>query len=284
MIVIADSGSTKCDWVLMTQTEDMQTKTQGFNPMFHSEDFMVEKLLNNPVLLEHATDVKQVFYYGAGCHGETLNAIIKRALERVFPGAQLNVDHDIKAAVLATCQDQPGISCILGTGSNSAYFDGEGIHQKVSGLGYILGDEGSGAYFGKQLLSNYLYGLLPKPLEEALFNDGHTKSSIIENVYMKPHANVYLASFMRFVSKNQEVPAIRKIIFKGLAAFMERHVCSYPVHKSVPVHFVGSVAHYNQELLNEVCHKFNVRLGSIVQKPITALKKLHSPVNQASIK
>ncbi|MCB0737001.1 MAG: N-acetylglucosamine kinase, partial [Bacteroidetes bacterium] len=206
MIVIADSGSTKCDWIITNGQEEIRTKTQGFNPMFHSSQLIEDKLRDNKDLSGLANRVEAVYYYGAGCQNGELNKTVQTALSNVFKNAHVHVDHDIRAAIMATCQGKPGISCILGTGSNSAYFDGKDIHNRVSGLGYILGDEGSGSYFGKKLLSAFLYGQLPETINQELRAQGLSKETIINKVYMQPNANVYLASFMKFVSNHKDLP------------------------------------------------------------------------------
>lgn len=275
MIVVADSGSTKCDWYLLTDSGDVFTKTQGFNPMFHSSDLVEKTLLANEEITTYSQSVSSVYYYGAGCQNEVLCETIASALRAVFPNAAIHVDHDLTAAVHATCQGEPGISCILGTGSNSAYFDGEKVHSRVSGLGYILGDEGSGSYFGKKLISAYLYGHLPERLSKKLEDKGLTKTIILENVYMKPNANVYLASYMKFVSQHQDDPYMNRMIYAGLADFIDLHIWNYPEYKQVPVHFVGSVAYYNKDILAKACENHRLQLGSIVQKPIIPLIEFH---------
>lgn len=281
MIVVADSGSTKCDWYLLADTGDISAKTQGFNPMFHNSQFVEQKLRENEHLASNSQHVTSVFYYGAGCQNEELCETIASALRGVFPNANIHVDHDLTAAVHATCQGKPGISCILGTGSNSAYFDGEKVHSRVSGLGYILGDEGSGSYFGKKLISAYLYGHLPERLSQKLESLGLTKTSILESVYMKPNANVYLASHMKFVSQHQDDPYINRMIYAGLADFIDLHIWNYPEHKNVPVHFVGSVAYYNKDILAKACENHRLQLGRIVQKPIVPLIQFHRESKEA---
>ncbi|MFM9943598.1 MAG: hypothetical protein ACKVQB_00050, partial [Bacteroidia bacterium] len=190
MLLVADSGSTKCDWILVKSTgERLETSTMGFNPFFHNSVFIESELKKNELFVKYAGEVADLYFFGAGASSQNRNSIIENGLKKVFTNAKnIIVDHDIKAAVIATAGDQPGIVCILGTGSNSCYFDGETVSEKIPALGYILGDEGSGAYFGKILLTKYLYKKLPMELETALEKDcGVSKESIFEAIYNKPN-------------------------------------------------------------------------------------------------
>lgn len=283
MILIADSGSTKCDWALYDGSGFTTHSTQGFNPMFHTEQMVIDGLTNNLELASKAQLVDHIYYYGSGCQTPELNSVIENALRKVFPGAQVEVDHDLTAAIKATAGDEPGISCILGTGSNLAYFDGETIHTKTSGLGYILGDEGSGTYFGKKLVADFLYDQLPPELHkeiETKFN--LSKDVAIQNVYMRPNANVYLASFMKVVSNYSDLEYVQNMVYEGLLRFIDVHVRRFDQCQAVPVHFVGSIAYYFQGLLAQACEKRGIELGKVVKKPIDSLVAYHENlINQA---
>ena len=198
MILIAESGSTKTDWVLIDESNEKQYfKTIGFNPFFHSTDLIVSTVQKNKELIAYSDQISKVFFYGAGCSSSDMNQIVLKAMNRLFPNADSNVDHDLLACALATYEDEPSISCILGTGSNSCFFDGENVREEVPAIAYVLGDEGSGAYYGKKLLRDYLYNKLPTDIKYGLENELKiTKAAIFERVYMRPHANVYLASFI----------------------------------------------------------------------------------------
>ncbi len=276
MILIADSGSTKSDWVLLNGALKSNFETIGLNPFFHSEQDVVRVLEENTDLYALRDKISQVYFYGAGCSSEALNGIISSGLESVFSKASINVDHDLNACAYATYQGEPAISCIIGTGSNSCYYDGKEVSETIPALGYILGDEGSGSYFGKKLLASYLYNHLPQRIHDALQNEIKlTKDEIITNVYMRPNANVYLASFMKFIVQHHLDPFIQEMIFEGFKHFNGVHVCCYPNFKEVKVHYVGSIAYLFSEQLIKACDVYSIQLGTIIQKPIDGLIAYH---------
>ncbi|MDA0686818.1 MAG: hypothetical protein O3C22_08320 [Bacteroidetes bacterium] len=277
MILVADSGSTKCDWVFTDGTETRLTyHTMGFNPFFHSTDLIESEIRKNEELAATAPAVEHVFFYGAGASHESRNEIVAEALRRVFTNAQVVVDHDLTGAVCATCGDDPGIACILGTGSNSCYFDGKDVYEEVPALGYVLGDEAGGTFYGKELLRMYLYHELPDKVHAALEKEFNlTKEGIFEAVYNKPNPNVYLASFMRFLSDQREEKWVRDFIYNGFSKFINIHIWKYENHKEVPVHFVGSVAFYFSDLLREACKIHRLQIGVITREPVFNLVDYH---------
>lgn len=257
----------------------------GFNPFFHNEELIGNELRKNELFREFSEKVLHIRFYGAGASSTERNNIIEKGLQSVFINAtEIVVDHDVKAAVIATAEDNAGIVCILGTGSNSCYYDGKTVHEIIPALGYILGDEGSGAYFGKKLLSKYLYKKLPLELAASLEKEyGVTKESILDSIYKKPNANVYLASFMKFAHANQSHPFFKELIYKGLSEFINIHVWCFENFREVPVHFVGSIAYYFRDVLEEVAKNYRFTIGRIIKKPVTYLadyycKKLNYPL------
>ena len=281
MILVADSGSTKCDWILIDdQNIHHKTHSMGFNPFFHDGDLVFKKLMENDLFQTFRNKIDAVYFYGAGCSSKERNIIIEGGLRRVFEHASfILVDHDLKGAALATSKGDKGITCIIGTGSNSCYFDGEEVHEEVPALGYVLGDEASGAYFGKILLSDWLYHRMPDDLANAFETEYNlTKEGIFEATYILPDANVYLASFMHFFSKNAEHPYLKDILFKGLDRFVEIHVLCFDNYREVPVHFVGSVAYYFKDILEEVAKKHSFTVGKIEKRPVEPLADYH--INQ----
>jgi len=286
MILIVDSGSTKSDWVLLRNANERQLyKTMGFNPYFHSETIIANAIKQNHELAGVSDQITQVFYYGAGCSSEEMNSVVRRALKKVFQKAEILVDHDLLACAYATYTDEPAISCILGTGSNSCHFDGKNLTETVPALAYILGDEGSGSYFGKKLLSSFLYHRLPEVIAQDLRDRFELdKDSIMDNVYMKPDANVYLASFMRFIAEHKEDPYIDNMITEGLKDFIDVHVCSYPDHKEVPVHFIGSIGYFFEAQLRKAAEHYGIKLGTITRKPIDGLVDYHLNNEAISLK
>jgi N-acetylglucosamine kinase-like BadF-type ATPase len=222
MILIADSGSTKCDWICLDSEYNpaFKTITMGFNPYFHSQATISTAIKQNPELHAQSENVTHIYYYGAGCSSPTLNKIVSQALKVSFPNAKTVVDHDLLGAAYAAYTGTPNITCILGTGSNSCFFDGEHISERVPALGFILGDEGSGSYFGKKLIAGFMYGQLPDEANAA-FKETYDldMSEIVSNVYTKPHANVYLASFVRFISNYKTHPYFQNMLHNGMKEF-----------------------------------------------------------------
>jgi N-acetylglucosamine kinase-like BadF-type ATPase len=279
MIVIADSGSTKCDWRIL-RIEDASLveafSTMGFNPYHHHESVISNTMQQQYQLIQHAAEIKYVFFYSAGCGPKKYRIPVERALQSVFKHAKIYVDHDLTAAAFATYEDDLSITCILGTGSNSCSFDGDIVREQVPALDYILGDEGSGAYFGKYLLSRYLYEMIPQHLSKKLYSKYMlTKEEIFKNVYSQTHANVYLASFMPFIIEHKTDTWIQEMISKGIDEFLEIHVCGFPEYKEVKTHFVGSIAHYFCDIITELSEKKGVQMGKIMKYPIEGLVDYH---------
>ena len=276
MHLIVDSGSTKSDWVLLKDMGNEAFYTMGLNPYFHDEDTVCEAIEENEDLFAYRDDVTHLYFYGAGCSSPELNQIIHGGLSRVFTNAHIVVDHDLRACAYATYEDEPSISCIIGTGSNSCFFDGENIIEEVPALGYVLGDEGSGAYFGKKLVANYLYHKLPKRINDALKYDMKlTKDEIVRRVYMEPDANVYLASFMKFIIQYAEDDFIKEMIYNGFKEFIEAHVCCYQDYKNYKVHFIGSIAYLFKNQLSDACDFYRAQMGQVIRKPIDGLISYH---------
>ncbi len=277
MMLIAESGSTKTDWVLVVDSNNFKTfKTIGFNPFFHSADFIKHEIMLNRSFVENAKNIKQVFFYGAGCSSEKMNKVVKDALSLVFKSANIIVDHDLLACAFATYDGEPSISCILGTGSNSCFFDGENLREEVPSIAYILGDEGSGAYYGKKLLRDYLYNQLPSNISQNLEEELKvSKSSIFDNVYSQPNPNVYLASFMKFISRHYGSEYVKNMIYNGMSEFIRIHVCCYPEYKSVKTHFIGSISKIFEKELHKAAKDHNVNVGNIIRKPVENLVRYH---------
>ncbi len=279
MILVADSGSTKCDWMLVHPEGKRElTHTMGFNPFFHNSALVEVKLLENDVFQKYRNDIKEVYFYGAGCSSPERNEIIHKGLRKIFTAAdEILVDHDLTGAALATTAGDPGISCIIGTGSNSCFFDGEQVHEEVPALGYILGDEGSGSYFGKIMLSEWLYKRMPADLASEFEKEYNlTKENIFDAVHNKPNPNVYLASFMKFPGKHIDHPYFKDMMYEGMARFINIHVWCYENFRDVPVNFVGSVAYYFRDVLEEVARNHRFTIGKIERRPIDPLTDYHT--------
>jgi hypothetical protein len=248
----------------------------GFNPFFHQPDEILTHLRANQDLSQVASKATAVYFYGAGCSSPDRNEVILSALVQFFRNAHCEVNHDLNASAFATWDGNPAITCIIGTGSNSCYYDGVSVSEQVPALGYILGDEGSGSYFGKKLIADYLYKRLPKELQDAFFEQYKLqKEEIFHQVYNTNKANVFLASFMRFIVPHKEHAYIREMVYEGLSRFAEIHICCYPNFREVPVHFVGSVAFYFTEILQQVAVEKGFSLGKIDKNPGMSLLKYH---------
>lgn len=278
MILIADSGSTKCDWQFLDNQGNLITSyhTMGFNPYFHSTEFILSTLNQHPKFIAYAPEVKNVFFYGAGCSTPQLNKVVEVALETIFTAAHVEVHHDLDGSAYSVYQGKPVIACILGTGSNSCHFDGTTVKEEVPALAYVLGDEGSGSYLGKKLLTSYLYKRLPENIKldfETKF--GYTKNDIIEAVYHKPNANVYLASFVRFLAEHRSDKWVHDVVFNGFVEFLEIHVNCFDDAKNVEVSFVGSIAYYFQDILEEALSSLGLTFGQVIKSPIDGLVAYH---------
>lgn len=267
-ILIADSGSTKTEWWYAGTIK----RTQGLNPFFvSSED--IAQILESELLLDSIPD--EIYFYGAGATSEK-SPVISEALQRVFPKATISVHSDMLGAARALCGDSPGIACILGTGANSCYYDGKEIQDNVSPLGFIIGDEGSGAVLGKLFLGALLKNQFPKGLKEEFLNQHNiTPAEIIDRIYRQPLPNRYLASFSPFIAEHLDLKEIRSMVVGAFRLFIVRNIKQYPQHTSSPVHFVGSIAKYYEKPLREACDQEGIVLGNILKAPIEKLAEYH---------
>ncbi len=275
MLLVADSGATKCDWKF-DDLEIPKLNTIGFNPFFQTKEIIYNETKSNTDLMSKADAVDKLFFYGSGCSSDDRKAYVKEALQPLFPNANINVDHDLVAAALATCGNDPGIACILGTGSNSCYYDTGYLYEDVPALGNRLGDEGSGSYFGRKILSSFLYKRLPKYLHDRLVEDyGLSKEKIFDGVYKNAHENVFMASYMKVLSDFRDRPWVVKLVYDGMIEFIDIHVTGYKQHREVPVHFIGSVAYYFKDILQDACDHFGVEMGKVIKQPIHNLVDYH---------
>ncbi|MFT4645148.1 MAG: glucosamine kinase [Planctomycetota bacterium] len=287
MILVADSGSTKCDWLVLNNDWQVvdHIKTIGLNPYFHNELFISNTLARSKPINEINNSVIKVFFYGAGCSNGHFNKIMENGLLNIFPNAKIKVDHDLMACALAAYDNEPSICCILGTGSNSCFFDGENLKRGKLSLGYILGDEASGSFFGKKLLNDYFYNNLPKKLNdefEMQYNLSHLEFT--KNVYGAKNANVFLASFMKFISVRKENIYLQEMIKDGFRLFFKNHVCCFPNYKQVKTNFIGSIGFYFQEEIIEVAKEFDIKVGQFIQRPIFNLVEVHKAKEALKVK
>lgn len=280
MVIIADGGSTKCDWVLLDSKGEvvLKTRTLGLNPAVIPQEELYSRIRNNDELQQIFKKVGQVDFYGAGCGTKTPKKILTDVIGEIFPKAKVLVQEDMVAAVYAVTT-APGIICILGTGSNSCFYDGKQIHPSVSSLGYMVMDEASGNYYGKRLLRDYFYGKMPAQLLRTFEDKFDLDPDTIKmNLYKKPNPNSYLASFAEFIFTSASPPGSEKekdyfykLIREGMLKFIEYRILCFEEAQNVPIHFIGSIAHFSEDIIRECMETFNLQMGNIVQRPIDGL-------------
>ena len=274
--LIADSGATKAEWSLLNNGKQKTILTQGISPYFLNKDEVSDLLLKELKPGLKNIQVDEVYYYGTGCANPENAKLIKKAIKQVFPEANIDVNHDLLAAARALCGKEKGIACILGTGSNSCYYNGKKIISNSPGLGYVLGDEGSGAYLGKKVLQYYLYNTFDDELRGKFDLTYLTNAAeILENVYKKPLPNRYLAGFVMFLAENRGHYMIENIIEDCLNDFFFTHLCKYKETWRLPVNFAGSVAFGFRDVLEQLCKSYEFELGKILKKPMSGLIEYH---------
>ena len=282
MMLIADSGSTKTDWcVILDNTPIKRIGTKGLNPFFQSEEKIQHELTHSllPQLPEGTID--SVYFYGAGCTPEKAPTL-RRAIADSLPiVGNIKAYSDMLAAARGLCGREAGITCILGTGSNSCFYDGKEIVNHISPLGFILGDEGSGAVLGKLLVGDILKNQLSPAIKEVFLKQFDlTVPEIIDRVYRQPFPNRFLASLSPFIAQHLEEPRIRQLVLDSFIAFLRRNVMQYD-YTQYPAHFIGSVAHCYKEILQEAAQETGIRIGKILQSPMEGLIQYHSdPLHQ----
>jgi glucosamine kinase len=275
-ILIADSGSTKAEWCLINGDKKKKIVTQGISPYFLNtieiEQLLAKELKNK--LKEHEPD--EIYYYGTGCINPENAKLVTKALKTTFPKAKITVTHDLMGAAKALCGDEKGVACILGTGSNSCYYNGKKIIKNSPGLGYILGDEGSGAYLGKKVVQYYLYNTFDPDLMDR-FNAKYntTSAEILDAVYKQPLPNRYLAGFVPFLVENRGHFMIENIIEDGFNDFFFNHLYKYRESWIMPIHFIGSVAYGFRDILKDMCDTYELQLGRVLKNPMDGLVKYH---------
>jgi N-acetylglucosamine kinase-like BadF-type ATPase len=277
MLIISDGGATKADWVIVKDDGgQLSITTTGFNPNYVSAERISEIIQTELVEKLPFELTGEVFYYGTGCWDKGRNAIVREAIAAKLPKAKVTVHHDLLGAARATCGHEPGICCILGTGSNSVLYDGEHEEDNVTNLGFLLGDEGSGAQIGKAFVQAYFYREMPAelhPLMEKACPNG--RKDILDKVYGGGIPAAYLASFTQHFTEHQEHPFVRALVKKSFHEFLTRHVCKYKNHETLPVSFVGSVGYHFQEILKEALAELGLHAGVFIKKPIGNLVNYH---------
>lgn len=276
MVLIADSGSSKTDWrVIHSDGKISQHRGIGFNPYYQSSE-EIAAYMRDDFLVGLIDEVEQVYFYGAGCSAPSRQKEVATAIRTIFGTAEIHVDHDLAAAAKSTCGHSPGIACILGTGSNSCDYDGENIIDTRPAPGYIFGDEGGGAYLGRKLLRDFIFDEMPAEIKIALIGQfGLTAITIQEQVYQKPYPNRYMAGFCRFITEHKSNPYCYRLFYDSFQDFFAQYVMKYDNYQNKPVNFVGSIAHYNGDILRKAAADVGIHVKLILESPIAGLTLYH---------
>lgn len=281
MILLADSGSTKTAWALLKDGQACSRYyTSGINPFFQSESEIENQLRTD--LLPHLgiKEFSEIHFYGAGCTTDIQKQLIRNAFSKVFDFDEIEIESDMLEAARALCGNERGIACILGTGSNSCYYDGKIIAKSVPSLGYIVGDEGGGVSLGRRLVADCLKNQLNESLKKKFFKRfGLTEEQIMDTIYHKPFPNRFLASFTVFLKENLEDPKVYSIVYDGFTDFFKRNVFQYD-YQNLSVHVAGSVGFHFVEVLQKVASDLSVKLGKVVQDPMEGLIQYYNERNQ----
>ena len=277
MIMVADSGSTKTDWALSSREYGIvEVRTSGINPVRDSQDAILRVVVEELVpQLPTGCKPSGIYFYGAGCLHPYSQAV-HQVLSKVFPTAETHVESDLLGAAHALCGNQPGVACILGTGANSCFYDGQDIAAHVSPLGFILGDEGSGAFLGKTLLGNLLKGIFPQEMRLEFEREYDlAEPDIIDRVYRQPQPNRFLASLVPFINRHRQHPQVHAMLVEAFRQFLSRNVRAYG-HAELPVNFVGGIAFSFGEELAEAARAEGMKIGRILRGPIQEMVAYHT--------
>ena len=279
MRLIVDSGSTKTDWICLNDEGNLvfETQTLGLNPQVLDEHIIEERIINNYDLYQNRKNISHLFFYGAGCGTEPPKKLIKKVFESIFVKANIDVKEDTYAAVYsAASRGKKSIVSIIGTGSNCTYFDGENIHQKITSLGYVLMDDASGNYFGRQLIRDYFFNKMPSEILKKFTASFDLDPNLVKDkLYKKPNPNTYLATFAKFVVENRNNLYCSELIKKGFNLFISNQIEQFPDCKEIPLHFIGSISFYLKDELDECLKDRGMILGNVLKKPIEGLVNYH---------
>lgn len=278
-VLIADSGSTKTDWILLKgSTVIKEIKTIGFNPYFQTRDQISLEILNHlkPELQEYLHEIHEIHYYGTGCSTPENCKQIEDCLSLTLDTPKINVSHDLLAAARALCMHEWGIASILGTGSNSCLYDGKNIIENVPSTGYLWSDYGGGSQIGKFFIRDYFEERLPPELSKAFEDEGYNREIILNNVYKKSVPGKYLASVSHFMSKHLDHPFVKKVLVECFDSFFVQQVNKYTNSRKYKVHTVGSIGFFYRDIIAKVAEKHGYQIGNVIKSPIDGLIKFHS--------
>lgn len=283
MILITDGGSTKCDWIAIDKKGNQaveKIRTKGLNPAIIAEKKLKKIVRKSEELMALTNEVTHIFFYGAGCGTEKPRLLLKSVIETYFPNAEVEVREDTYAAVRAciNTNNEAAVVCILGTGSNCSYFDGKDLQQYVESLGFILMDDASGNYFGKQLIRDYYFNKMPDTIKVAFAHKHNLEADYIKyNIYKQPNPSAYLADHAEFMFLNKDSDYIKDLMKKGIRLFTENMILQFKdkLDNNTPVHFAGSIAYFAQNEIKEVAEEYGFKVGNFVRRPIEGLVDYH---------
>ena len=282
MIFLIDSGSTKTDWIAVDKNGSQlfeKVRTKGLNPAILTTNELLGRIQENDILRSNKEKVEKIFFYGSGCGTEAPNLALAQVLRSYFQNAEVTVEEDTLAAVYSTINDnEPAVVCIMGTGSNCTYYDGHKAHQRVKSLGYILMDDASGNYYGKQLIRDYFYKHMPVKLRISFKEKYNMDEDFIKyNIYKEPNPNAYLASFAEFMFLHKESEYIKELIKSGVRSLAKNMIFQFKEElKTAPVHFAGTIAFLSQEEIREVGAEMGFKVGNFIRRPIEGLVSYHT--------
>ncbi|HEX7366166.1 MAG TPA: hypothetical protein VF273_03665 [Pelobium sp.] len=282
MVAIVYSGSRYSNWRLVDKKDVIEVRTNGINPFFNDEKFINQLLNKNPKLINNAEAIKKIYFFGAGASSKERKEIIKKGLSDFFKFSKVYVENDLDAAAKVSCDDKPGIVCVIGSGSNAAYFDGKKVIENNYGLGYAIADEGSATWMGKTILKAYLNETMPNDIRAA-FDKKYDldRRLIMDKIYKLPHPNLFLNSFTSFLIENRTSPYIKEVVKEGFRLFMDTYLLPlrYKHNSDAPIYFIGTVAAFFQDFLREVAEEKQIKISSVIKEPIYSLLNYYANKN-----
>jgi glucosamine kinase len=275
-ILVADSGATKTEWSLLSNGKKKTVITQGLSPFFLNTTQIIDILDKELWKKLKEVPIQEIYFFGTGCSNTENNKIVAKALKNQYPKATIQVDHDMMGAAKSLCHSSKGVACILGTGSSACFYDGKKITKNRTGLGYALGDEGSGSYLGRKVIQHYLYETFDADLH-ATFEHQYklTRKDILDKVYKEPFPQRYMASFTHFLSENRGNYMIENILEDGINDFFFKHIIKFNESWKYPIHFVGGIAYTFKDIVKDLCYNYGLQLGTIHKRPMDGLIKLY---------
>lgn len=274
-IIIAESGATKTDWVLIQKgKKNKHFKSSGINPYLQGTEQILQTLKKE---VDTKMQADTVYFYGAGISSKENKQVVRTALKQFFGTKDIEVESDMLAAARGLSKDKKGIICILGTGSNACYYDGKKIKDQLPSLGYIAGDEGSGNHMGKKILQYYAYNTFDTELR--MYFEQHIETRlpvILDKLYREPFPNRYLAGFVKLLAENRGHFMVENIVEDCLNDFFHHHLFKYRQSWKHPIYFTGSISYVFADVIQSLCHQYELELGKILQNPLQGLIEYHS--------